>query len=778
MKEKKKFRLFPILAVCAALMLFFCLIRAWIVVTGNEMTSLNVSSSNSGRSSIGVLADGWILTYEDGSSEPVSLPTVVSTEKGESISLSHEITEDLQGTALLFDNYRYGITISTEAGLLYSANETKIASQVRYYDLRIVQLPDEEACTELIIAFDGSADGVYEIREISYGPMSVLQMQILQKDAVTALLLLLFVILGIVIFLAALLSGKSLMEDKQIFDLLIFLVTAFFWGLTDSNLSSLIGIPQEISGLLCYFMLAGLPIPMCHFVWVSCGKKYRLLRFANCLSAANLILQGLFGLSGLLPMHGSFYISHLLCVFVILSGLHCTTVEQRKENRGNGGAELRIQYWGCVLLGIFSLLCIIFYWFFGAQHYRNTLLIGILGYIIFLFASVVYRFVRVANRQHLAEAETEAQERLAHYDAMTGLRNRRSFEEKMSEISDHFPADRDAVLYMMDVNGLKYTNDKYGHAAGDDLIVSAAKAIAGAYDSSGTCYRIGGDEFVVVITELENVSLVTLEEDFRSRIEENNQNTRWKLAIAVGESHLLRSNGQRITVSDWKQEADVNMYLRKSQMSSPRSRTFAKDLQSIIDCVVRTVEAKDIYTASHSERVARISSLIGEKMGLSDTTQELLELSAHLHDIGKIGVPDRVLLKSGRLTDEEARLMREHPVIGASIIGDAQGLKDIADVVLHHHERYDGLGYPSGLKGEEIPLSARIIAVADSIDAMTSKRIYRESMSLDDCRKEIEKNIGKMYDPAIAQITLEHWKEVEQLILLHPKRLRDEIPNG
>ena len=142
---------------------------------------------------------------------------------------------------------------------------------------------------------------------------------------------------------------------------------------------------------------------------------------------------------------------------------------------------------------------------------------------------------------------------------------------------------------------------------------------------------------------------------------------------------------------------------------------------------------------------------------LPEEQAQEIHIAGHLHDIGKIGIPDRVLLKEGRLNDEEWQLMKKHPQIGADILQKSAKLSRISAIILHHHERYDGNGYPFGAKGEEIPLGARIIAVCDSIDAMLSNRSYRKAMPFEVCRGEIEKNVGVMYDPVIAKAALDNW---------------------
>lgn len=168
-----------------------------------------------------------------------------------------------------------------------------------------------------------------------------------------------------------------------------------------------------------------------------------------------------------------------------------------------------------------------------------------------------------------------------------------------------------------------------------------------------------------------------------------------------------------------------------------------------------TVEAKDPYTRGHSDRVSEFSVLIGKKLGLDEATLHILKIGGLFHDIGKIGIPDSILLKETKLNDEEYSQIKNHPTIGAHMLGEADIFKDIIPIVKHHHERYDGNGYPSQLKGEEIPFVARIAAVADTFDAMTSKRTYRNALPLDTVISEFERCSGTQFDPKIAEVFLD-----------------------
>lgn len=187
----------------------------------------------------------------------------------------------------------------------------------------------------------------------------------------------------------------------------------------------------------------------------------------------------------------------------------------------------------------------------------------------------------------------------------------------------------------------------------------------------------------------------------------------------------------------------------------------AYEEHDLVECITSALDARDPYTGNHSRRVSDMACDLRHVLGMPEDITREIHIAGHLHDIGKIGIPDKVLLKPGRLNDEEWELMKQHSKIGADILAGAPKFARIAAIILHHHERFDGKGYPFGAKGEEIPLGSRIIAVCDSIDAMASSRAYRGALPLETVRSEIEKNSGLMYDPDVAKAMLDNWQIVE-----------------
>ena len=206
------------------------------------------------------------------------------------------------------------------------------------------------------------------------------------------------------------------------------------------------------------------------------------------------------------------------------------------------------------------------------------------------------------------------------------------------------------------------------------------------------------------------------------------------------------------------------------RMNAELADTYEKLEKAYLDSIQTlryTVEAKDPYTRGHSDRVSEYSVLIGKKLGLSEKDMKTLQVGGLFHDIGKIGIPDSILLKEAKLTDDEYSEIKNHPSIGAHILCNAEVFQDIIPIVKQHHEKFDGTGYPGKLKGEDIPYLARIAAVADTFDAMTSKRTYRNALPLDVVKAEIERCSGTQFDPTIAKVFIDildnNYDEIEAI---------------
>lgn len=325
---------------------------------------------------------------------------------------------------------------------------------------------------------------------------------------------------------------------------------------------------------------------------------------------------------------------------------------------------------------------------------------------------------------------------LSLHDSLSGLYNRTYFEEEMSRLAKgrQYPIG----IILCDVDGLKLVNDTLGHDAGDRLLVAAAGVIESSFRKEDMIARIGGDEFAVL---LPNTPRDKVERAYH-RIQENclkyNQsNPDLPLSMSVG---FAVSNGKLTDLNDVFKSADNSMYREKlHRRQSTRS--------AIVQTLMKALEARDYITEGHADRLQSLVEKLALSIGMSDHSISDLRLFAQFHDIGKVGIPDRILFKPGRLTDEEFAEMQRHCEIGHRIAQSAPDLAHLADWILKHHEWWNGQGYPLGLSGKDIPLECRILSIADAYDAMTSDRPYRKSLKHSEALEEIKRYSGVQFDP-------------------------------
>jgi len=341
---------------------------------------------------------------------------------------------------------------------------------------------------------------------------------------------------------------------------------------------------------------------------------------------------------------------------------------------------------------------------------------------------------------------------LSLHDPLTGLYNRIYFEEEMRRIEK---ARYDTVgIVSCDVDGLKLVNDTLGHDHGDNLLVAAARVLRESFREGDLVARIGGDEFSVLLPNTTEAVI----ENACQRIQEaaasyNATTPELPLSISVG---FAVSNGDGRTPKDLFKEADNNMYRRKLYHTKSVRSTIVKTL-------ISTLQARDFTTKKHVARLEKLLAGMAALIGLPDSMISDLALLAKFHDIGKVGIPDSILFKPGPLTSEEWVEMKRHCEIGYRIALSAPELIPIADWILKHHEWWDGQGYPLGIKGEEIPIQCRLLAITDAYEALTSVRPYRRAFSHEEAVAELLSHSGTQFDPQL----------LEKFLLMLEKHLLD-----
>ncbi|TYO95319.1 bifunctional diguanylate cyclase/phosphohydrolase [Desulfallas thermosapovorans] len=393
----------------------------------------------------------------------------------------------------------------------------------------------------------------------------------------------------------------------------------------------------------------------------------------------------------------------------------------------------------------------------------STALESILIYISLMF--IVGWFIggladlETKHRAHLNE--------IANTDMLTGLYNHRYFQDKLKEYFKTVSRENPLSLIIIDIDYFKNYNDSFGHLEGDHVLM----IIGGLLKENikeGFAARYGGDEFIVLLPGCDGNDAVRVAENITKLVESKGfygeeYQPGGKITISCG---IATSPAHGITRKELIKHADYALYKAKSFHKNKVELYFSvfedldineneRELFNSIRTLISVINAKDRYTFGHSERVTDLSIKIGQRLNLPENEMKLLKYAASLHDIGKIEIDRDILNKPEALNDIEWNILKQHPRWGSDIVKPVTQLVPISAIILHHHENYDGSGYPDGIKGQAIPLAARIIRIADSYDAMTSHRVYRKNMTPGEAVEEIKRCSGTMFDPKLVEVFIE-----------------------
>jgi diguanylate cyclase (GGDEF)-like protein/PAS domain S-box-containing protein len=347
---------------------------------------------------------------------------------------------------------------------------------------------------------------------------------------------------------------------------------------------------------------------------------------------------------------------------------------------------------------------------------------------------------------------------LSYHDVLTNLYNRSFYEEEKLRLD----TDRQLPfsIIMGDVNGLKLTNDAYGHAEGDKLLIEVARILRMCCRKEDIIARVGGDEFCVLLPQTDSSAaqnICTRIYEVCGKHSNGSRIRKYRPSISLG--HATKT----------EKDQSIDRVIKAAEDFMYRRKLLERDTthSSIINSIQATMHEHTNETEEHSDRMIKLSLNLGKVLGLADEQLLELDLLSRLHDIGKICIDDNILSKPGKLTDDEWTKVKQHPEVGFRIAQASAELIRISHLILSHHERWDGTGYPQGLSGHDIPFLSRIVSIIDAYDAMTQDRPYRKALSKETAINEIINNANKQFDPQIARIFVEQvleesWEEKPQ----------------
>lgn len=503
----------------------------------------------------------------------------------------------------------------------------------------------------------------------------------------------------------------------------------FFKDVSSSNLEN-INIMAFIITIFIFLIIT--------FMWIMMDRNRKKIRFATAIEltlffsicTASIILSG---------GHESYY--KFLFMFIVVS----YTIEM----------DMKIGLVVAVLSSLFIFgIDLYMYNKSGVNTYFQTDIALCSMFVV--IAWILGSYVKVAN-EHIKQLTD-----LTNIDGLTNIYNHRYFQDKLKEkCNESMQTGNPLSLIMVDIDYFKAYNDIYGHQKGDTVLKQLAGLLTKIKRENDILCRYGGEEFVLILSNTNKEDAAKIGEDVRRSVDEfpfegEELLLAGSVTVSVG---VAEFNGKHDDPVGLINRTDTALYRAKflhrnrveQYVSVFDNASRLDDKITSLKSLINVIHSRDSYTYDHTERVAWYCQLYADYMKFSDNEKTKLTYSAYLHDLGKINVSKSTLISAGKLSEKEWEEMKRHPVDSAKIICNIEGLEEIVDIVLHHHERYDGKGYPDGIAGDDINLLARILAVADGFDAMTSERPYQPARTDEEAFAEIRRCKGTQYDPEVAE---------------------------
>lgn len=428
------------------------------------------------------------------------------------------------------------------------------------------------------------------------------------------------------------------------------------------------------------------------------------------------------------------------------------STKQEIKKFATGTSRLSIKDMGIPALILIAIPFLMYMAHFNSKNVFDYWTLVITATILSMITAFRASVVIAENKQLFSHSMT---------DYATGLFNLRFFHEQLPAELDRAKRYSEKLsLAVIDIDDFRQINDLYGHDKGDKVLSKVGNIIKKQCRSSDTVCRIGEDNYIVIMPHADSFAAFKMGTRIQKEVTQLTVLKEISISVSIGiamfpdhaldKDELLKKAEGSLYWIKFHRKNQILVYdedIVKALNAEERiKRLEEKAYLDQVQALAATVDTRDPYTKFHSAHVSSLAILLAKKLGLSDEKVELIEIAALLHDIGKIGIPDRILKKKSSLTEKERKEIQEHPGLSQKILGSTI-FKDILPWVLSHHERWDGKGYPQGLKGNEIPIEARILAICDAFDAMNSDRPYRKALPVETALQIIKEESGKQFDP-------------------------------
>ena len=503
---------------------------------------------------------GW-YRIQDNKKVQVDLNQKIKADpQGKLVLYNDTIAQKYKGYLMTTKAAKYSVRIYAGDQLIYQYSDSNFHrnDQMKSKLSCDARIPEQgKKGTVIKIIYQNGSNGIYDLDDILVGRGDVVMGFHVQQEIVGIVMIAIMFFLSFVALITGIYLKHFKLNSTRFLNIAAFLALSGIWFLSDSALAQEYTSSPALTGMISFYAFMLMSVPMVHFVKNTLKfEKYKVLDVINLLFYANALIQGILNKCLKIHMVHMLFVTHVLLFIAVIT----IVVLMIEEYRRTKDSELKIIMNAFGIMAVAGVLSLCMYWKLEIPFYGTIFEVGVLIFEQLLLTSIFVNLVEQAKTR----SELEVYERLLKEDRMTGINNRTAFEEQLQDIEDHAQDYDNAALIFMDVDGLKNTNDLYGHNAGDELIISAALCIKNVFATYGKCYRIGGDEFgVLIFDSIENMDELLKQMD--QEIIKYNRNNRYYLSIARGVSFLKDTEGKQKKISDWKYEADQDMYCNKKR---------------------------------------------------------------------------------------------------------------------------------------------------------------------------------------------------------------------